>query len=164
MVAPGRASLEEAERSTEKIARLLGEITPPAWGFVFVLFSIGGPGFSAYASSLERSGVAAGLRELLSKWADEGLAEANVPPFLGKSLDELAIRDRFREQTVEKLQAMKLALGSIAEVELRRIGEDNIPPIAQEKAIDSVRRVVGEFADFCDSAIEQIRIKGTHAT
>ena len=49
-----RATLEEAERTMQSLARVVGNMTPQGWGFAVLCFSFGENGFMNWVSNAER--------------------------------------------------------------------------------------------------------------
>lgn len=62
-----RAPLEEAEIVARRLGHMIGDVTPPGWGFVLLLNSWGEGGFSTYISNAERTSTIKLLREMAEK-------------------------------------------------------------------------------------------------
>ena len=62
-----RAPLEAAEVVARRVGRLIGSRVPEGWGFVLVLASAGGDGFSTFVSNLEAPGSVQLLEEIARK-------------------------------------------------------------------------------------------------
>lgn len=58
-----RATLEEAERKMQEIARTVGAMTPKGWGFAVLCFSFGENGFMNWVSNAARQDMIKALRE-----------------------------------------------------------------------------------------------------
>ncbi len=70
MRTPDRATLEEAEREIQAVAREVKKMCPEGWGFFLVMASFGEDGISTYMSSLGRDGAVKLLREMADKLED----------------------------------------------------------------------------------------------
>ena len=73
-----RATLEEAERKTAEIGRIIGDQMPKGWGFALLVFSFGEDGFMNWISNTRRADMVKALREC----AD---SESAIPPSRAKS-------------------------------------------------------------------------------
>ena len=62
-----RATLEEAERKMQSIARVVGNMVPTGWGFAVLCFSFGENGFINWVSNAQRADMVKALRELADK-------------------------------------------------------------------------------------------------
>ena len=62
-----RATLEEAERQMQSIARVVGNMVPQGWGFTVLCFSFGENGFMNYVSNANRQDMIKSLREMVEK-------------------------------------------------------------------------------------------------
>ena len=58
-----RATLEEAERKTGEIGKLIGSQMPKGYGFALLLFSFGDDGFMNWVSNAQRPDMIKALRE-----------------------------------------------------------------------------------------------------
>ena len=58
-----RATLEEAERKTTEIGRIIGDQMPKGWGFALLIFSFGEQGFMNWVSNAQRADMIKALRE-----------------------------------------------------------------------------------------------------
>jgi hypothetical protein len=62
-----RATLEEAERKMQSMARVVGNMVPEGWGFTVLCFSFGDPfienNFMNYVSNANREDMIRALRE-----------------------------------------------------------------------------------------------------
>ena len=62
-----RATLEEAERTMQSLARVVGNMTPQGWGFAVLCFSFGENGFMNWVSNAERQDMIKALKEMVEK-------------------------------------------------------------------------------------------------
>ena len=62
-----RATLEEAERKMQSIARIVGNMVPQGWGFAVLCFSFGEDGFMNWVSNARRHDMIKALRETADK-------------------------------------------------------------------------------------------------
>lgn len=62
-----RATLEEAERKMQSIARVVGNMVPQGWGFAVLCFSFGENGFMNWVSNAQRQDMIKALRECADK-------------------------------------------------------------------------------------------------
>lgn len=62
-----RATLEEAERKMQGIAKAVGEMIPNGWGFAVLCFSFGEEGFMNWVSNGEREDMVMALREMVTR-------------------------------------------------------------------------------------------------
>ena len=60
-----RATLEEAERTMQSLARVVGNMTPKGWGFAVLCFSFGENGFMNWVSNAERQDMIKALKEMV---------------------------------------------------------------------------------------------------
>lgn len=64
---PKRASLEEAERKMQAIARTVDSMIPEGWGFAVLCFTFGGKGFMNWVSNASRTDMSKALREMADR-------------------------------------------------------------------------------------------------
>lgn len=62
-----RATLEEAERKMQSIARVVKGMVPEGWGFTVLCYSWGENGFMNYVSNGQRPDMIKALRECADK-------------------------------------------------------------------------------------------------
>ena len=62
-----RATLEEAERSMQRIAKAVEPMVPKGFGFAVLVFSFGEKGFMNWVSNAQRQDMVKALRECADK-------------------------------------------------------------------------------------------------
>lgn len=62
-----RATLEEAERKMQSIARTVQGMIPQGWGFAVLCFSFGEKGFMNWVANAQREDMIKALREMADK-------------------------------------------------------------------------------------------------